>query len=57
MDQEEQVGKKPSRTVTWSPYVERKVVKYTEELHDFTSISSMVESAMNQLIAKLESEV
>jgi hypothetical protein len=46
---------KITNSVTWSQYVERMALKYTKP-GGFSSVSNMVETAMNQLIARLEAE-
>jgi len=47
---------KISRTVSWSAYVDEMVIKYTEDecVKKFSSVSNMVETAMDQLIYRLE---
>lgn len=53
---EKKTDDKKIRTVSWSAYVDEMALKYTEQdgVKKFSSISNMVETAMNQMIVKLE---
>jgi hypothetical protein len=45
---------KITRSVVWSPFVDKMAVKYTDNDIEFSSISNMAETAMLLLISKLE---